>query len=713
MSHIKIFQITFNLIKMTKNFNKLNEKYDMGEIINNNIRFENKATYRQTNGEVKHYQTITNTNNNTMSGAELFNRFDDLENMDILKEREKQEHKIDTLLLTQKQIEKLKSELTFIDPNILYKTICKSARVIPEIELLKKELNDNFQIKIIENIYNLKQYSPLFYVNNIKKQNEFIIYQTFIYLISMIIYVSEHSVLEEFVNKDVNMPVLIAWCLARNLPDLVYILRGPTSNTTYNINFKILYKSLISSSNELFESGEDILNDMQLMSLKKNEEYLLDLISGITNRKNAYNKLQNISEAYLIHFDTDHGCVLEQDINGDLVVNCQGVELGNGITKDINLKYDALELDMKTLDVNSKISSAKLAQLLNNYNTIKISNLLINKKLYKTSLDLFEKIYIVFPNIFMISRTNHVYNTGALEISGKFVSENNWYKFIPDNLNGMNYKSTTVHVKKVDFLISDKPGEKSSLSFYTPNISINIKDLYNVPLLNENFKINDTKLINKNSIIFIFYDLNLSQIKKSIFIYNIDRKIIQWINLDYCDDESLNYLSEFTFDIRYIDSVGINYNYDLLNETAEFSENGYNFNQNQFKAYYCDVDLIHDEWNIEDYIYSLNQLLGSNTNYNRKRLYKNLNLRYINDIDENITVNVCYYCKKINNTLPYLTFKYPGSNINTLQLKYNNKKYYIQKLNTYLNTINYQEFIDDRIINFKLNYDIKMMIELC
>ena len=51
--------------------------------------------------------------------------------------------------------------------------------------------------------------------------------------------------------------------------------------------------------------------------------------------------------------------------------------------ENINLKYDALELDMKTLDVNSKISSAKLAQLLNNYNTIKISNLLINKKLYR------------------------------------------------------------------------------------------------------------------------------------------------------------------------------------------------------------------------------------------------------------------------------------------------------------------------------------------
>ena len=698
---------------MTKNFNKLNEKYDTNEIIDNNIRFENKTIYRQTNGNVKQFQTITNTNNNTMSGAELFTRFDNLENMDILKEREKQEHKIDILLQTQKQIEKLKSELNFIDPNILYKTICKSARVIPEIELLKKELNDNFQIKIIENIYNLKQYSPLFYVNNIKNQNEFIIYQTFIYLISMIVYVSEHSILEEFVNKDVNMPVLIAWCLARNLPDLVYILRGPTSNTTYNINFKILYKSLISSSNELFESGEDILNYMQLMSLKKNEEYLLDLLSGINNRKNAYNKLQNISEAYLIHFDTEHGCELERDINGDLVVNCQGVELGNGITKDINLKYDALELDMKTLDVNSKISSAKLAQLLNNYNTIKISNLLINKKLYKTSLDLFEKIYIVFPNIFMISRTNHVYNTGALEISGKFVSENNWYKFIPDSLNGMNYKSTTVHVKKVDFLISDKPGEKSSLSFYTPNISINIKDLYNIPILNENIKVNNLKVINKNSIIFIFYDLNLSQIKKSIFIYNIDRKIIQWIDFDYCDEELLNYLSEFTFDIKYIDSTGINYNYDLLNETTEFLNEGYDFNRNQYKAYYCDVDLIHSEWNIEDYIYSLNQILGSNTNYNGKHLYKNLNLHFIDDINEDITIDIYYYYKKINNTLPYLIFNYPGTNINTLQLKYNNKKYYIQKINTYLNTINYQNFIDERIINFKLNYDIKMMLELC
>lgn len=679
---------------------------------NNTIKMENKNIYRRTNGKVHFYPTLTNNNNNTISGAELFNYSNDFNNMEILKQQEKPIHQIDNFMQNKKQIDELKSELNFIDPNVLYKTICKSARVIPEIENLKKDLGDNFKIKIIENIYNLKQYSPVFYINNIKIENEFIIYQSFIYLISMIIYVSEHSILEEFVNKDVNMPILITWCLARNLPDLEYILRGPTSNTTYNINFKILYKSLISSSNELFEKGEDILNYMQLMSSKKNEEYLLNLNTNLINRQNSYVKLQNISEAYTIYFDTNHGCLLETNINNDLIVNCQNVELGDGVTKDINLKYDSLELDMKTLDINSKISSAKLSQLLNNYNTIKISKLLINQKIYKTSLDLFEKIYVVFPNIFMISRTNHVYNTGCLEISGKFVLKNNWYEFIPDRIEGMNYKQTTSHVKKVDFLITDRPGEKSNLTFYTPRISLTIDNLYNIPILNKKLNIKDWSNINKNTIIFIFYDLYLKQIPNSIFIYNSDFKIIQWLNVDFYGEELLTNLSEFTFDIKYINTNGINYEYDLLFDTN--SDDKISFNNNCFKAFHCEYDLINDEWNLEDYMFSLNQVLSpNNTSTNKYQRYIDLTLSLIEDQEQEINVDVYYYSKKINNTLPYLIFNYPSNDINTLLLKFNNKKYYIQKINNNLNMINYQNFLDDNLMNFDLVYDIKMMLELC
>lgn len=689
--------------------------FNTNDMNQNTIKLENNSIYRRTNGGVNYYKTTTNTNNNTISASDLFSVSGDANNMEILKPREKQIHNIENIMLNKKQIDELKSELNFVEPNILYKTICKSARVIPEIDNLKKELSDNFRIKIIENIYNLKQYSPLFYVNNIRADNEFIIYQAFIYLISMIIYVSEHSVLEEFVNKDVNMPVLISWCLNRNLPDLEYILRGPTTNTTYNINFKILYKSLISSSNELFEKGEDILNYMQLMSSKKNEEYLLELNSNLTNRKNSYEKLQNISEAYMIHFDTEHGCVLEKNTNGDLVVNCQNVELGNGITKDINLKYDSLELDMKTLDVNSKISSAKLAQLLNNYNTIKLSKLLINKKIYKTSLDLFEKIYVVFPNIFMISRTNHVFNTGCLEISGKFELKNKWYEFIPDRVEGTNYKQTTSHVKKVDFLITDKPGEKSNLSFYTPRISINVDNLYNIPILNKNLVLKNNNP-NKSSIVFIFYDLSLNQIPNSIIIYNTDFKIVQWLDIKYCGQEFLNNLVDFQFDTNYNDTEGINFDYDLLNalDSDTTINNKYDFNRNKFKAFYCNTDLIHSEWNLEDYIYSLNQVLTpDNSIINRYQQYKNLNLKLIEKTAETPKIDIYYYFKKINNTLSYLTFNYPSSDINTLQLKYENKKYYIQKINNHLNMINYQNYLETNIITLDMVYDIKMMLELC
>ena len=395
------------------------------------LKFTNVDTIKkQTNHNVQSYETTINTSNNTMEATELFSRGypGGITNMNV----EIPSQNLDVFVKFKEQIDKLKRDLKFVDEKVLYKTICKSARVIPEIELLEADVSDYYSIKLIENIINIKQYSPAFYVNSIAQEKEFIVYQAFIYLISMITYVSARKDLESFIKKDVNMTTVITWCVARNLPDLVYILSGPTTNTNYNIDFKTLYKTLISSSNELFEKSVNITEYMQLMSLKKNEEYLLDFMDNINNRPNAYNKLQNISETYVIHYDTRYGCKFEFDKEGDLTVNCQNVQIGNGLTKSLNLKLDSMIMNTDEIEINSKISSNKLNQLMNYYNTIKINKLLVQKNLYQTSLDIFEKIYIVFPNINLISRTNQAYNNGSLTISGKFKLNNLWYEFIPD-----------------------------------------------------------------------------------------------------------------------------------------------------------------------------------------------------------------------------------------------------------------------------------------
>ena len=705
-------------------------------------KFQNKNLniYKQTGGDVETYDTVLNTTRNTMEGTELFSRGypGGITNANV----QIPSTGIESILNAQKQIEQLKHDLKFVDNKLLYKTICTSARVIPEIPLLEKDLDSYYSVKLIENLLNLKQYSPAFYHNSISDDKNFILYQGFIYLISMIIYVSERKDEEEFIKKDVNMPTVITWCLARNLPDLEYMLRGPTTATNYNLDFKSLFKTLISSSNELFEKGMNIIEYMELMSLKKQEEYLLDMINTIEKTPNSYTKMQNISETYVIHYDTEYGCNYEKDKNGDLIVNCQNVEIGDGLTKTLNLKLDSMLMDKKQIEINSKINSSKLNQLLNFYNTIKITKLLVERNLYQTSLDLFEKIYIVFPNINMISRSNQTFNTGTLEISGRFIINNLYYEFIPDRRHGISFKETTSYVKKVDYLITDRPGKKSSLVYYPPTIDLNIKDVYNIPTLIpyvKKFSLSDKEILdkkNKNSVIFVLHNSSLTQMPLSVFVYHRELRIVQWLNLEFCDEDLLNDLMFFNFDTNYLQSsaIGAELNTneektpenfkDIIDQILENERlnkmNGkdFSFDHNRHKAFRCGIDLLTESWTKQDYIYSLFKLLYTTQTNNiiyKSAIFKDLKFELINREELISTVYTRYYVKKIDGTKPQLIFDYPSDQIKCFKVRVNNedKKYAIQKINQNLNTIRYTQFYDDDKITINVDYITKMMIELC
>lgn len=695
---------------------------------------------KRTNNDSQSYETTINTSNNTM----LFSRGYPGGGIGI----EPPSQNLNIFTKFKEQIEKLKRDLKFTDEKILYELTCKYARVIPEIELLEIEVSDYYSIRIMENIINIKQYSPSFYVNITANKGDFVVYQAFIYLISLITYVSERKDDEAFIKKDVNMPTVIAWCVARNLPDLAYILRGPSTSTNYNVDFKTLYNTLISSSNELFKKGTNITEYMQLMSLKKNEEYLLDFMTKLDNRPNSYNKLQNISETYLIHYDTKYGCKFEFDKEGDLVVNCQDVQIGNGLTKSINLKLDTMLTDNEEIEINSKISSSKLNQLMNYYNTIKINKLLVQKNLYQTSLDIFEKIYIVFPNINLISRTNHVYNNGTLTISGRFVLNNLWYEFIPDREYGISFKETTAYVKKIDYLITDKPGEKSSLSYYQPKIQLSIDKIYNIPLLIPYVKkidSNDKMILDKkekNSVIFILHDSELSQLPNSVFIYNITNGIVQWLPIEYCDSDLLNDLMKFDFDYHYnysnltnptLEEINENEGYvvsnnfrDILENEIENSrktkrfvlkEDNLDFGNNCYKAFYCGTDLINETWSKRDYIYSLYKLFNyqSNDSSYINYQFKDLKLSKIDEFDNIQTNYTRYFVKKINDVNQYMIFEYPTYKINSFKLSINDntKQYIIQKLTDKLSMIKYISFYDENEITINFDMNVKMILELC
>lgn len=708
---------------------------------NFDYKLNSNQIYKKSNGSVNNFNLNSNSKTSHIEASSLYTHGSSSKANSNLYTRgfpggitnssvQIPSQKLEEYLKTEESIKKIKDELKFVDYKVLYKTICKTARVIPEIQLLEVELSENYSIQIIKNIINLKTNSPLFYVNNIKDETSFIVYQAFIYLISMIIYVCDRSHSEEFIKKDTNMPIVITWCLARNLPDLQYILTGPITMTNYNIDYKTLYKTLISSSNEVFEKGVNIISYMQLMSLKKNEEYMLEFIKTLEERKNSYSKLQNLSETYMITYDTEYGCYPETDINGDLIINCQEVEIGNTLNDKINMNINEILKTNKELKIDSKISSGKLNELLTYYNTIKINRLTVRKNAYQTNLDLFSTIFIVFPDIYLITRTNQIHTNGSLQISGHFDLKNNTtYEFIPDRKNGISFKETTTYVKKITYLITDKPGQKSSLVYFEPILNVSKNYIYNCPLLiplNNPAKYNSSQLEilkqkNTENYIFVFYDYYLKVVPKSVFVYNSTNKIIQWLDINnelIVENESFELI--YNFDTNYVYSTDIKIE-DLvtLEDNSDIKYLKYlSYSDCKYKAFKSDFDFLNETWNTSDYLYSIYQLTPGNkfelddyyTDYSNLTDFK---FSIIDQVEPLPEIYVRYYIKKIEHTIPLMTLNYPTRKINSTYLIYKNKKYILQKLKENLIVLGYFDIIDDVTITLYSDLNMNLILELC
>lgn len=678
-----------------------------------NLELLNKSTihngvYKRSNGATNYY-TINANNENSMLQLEfdtkLFKINPDLDASKFAIETKKRE-----LIISDEdkiKIQKIKQEVYLLKPTFIYGQICDAARVIPKITLLEEKISSIFSIRIMKNLINIKTYSPLFYTENCKIRENFIIYQVLIYLCIMITHVYDNRNNTDFIRMDPDITKLIDWVQCRNLPDLNYIIIGPTVNTNYQIDYKNLYKYLISPANSALKYGDNITEYMQLMSSRTIENLISEVGSINKNKPNSFSKLQNLSEAFLIYFDTDNGCDFETNINNDLIINCQQVEIGNVSNAKLNWKYDEkIETD-KLIEVDSKIGTGQLDKLLLSYNTIKINKLLVSDVTYQTELNLYSKLYVVFPNIFMYTRTNQLYHTGTLQIGGKFIlNDQNVYEFIPDRPEGISYKNMTSKVKKVDFYISDKPNQKSTLVYYKPQIKYTLDKIYNIPVLfNHN-------IVPKNddNFAFEFYYIDnhdeISILSRSVFIYNKSYSIIQLLDLEY-EDEVL--------DVDYLrHNFDFNYDYTM------------NFSTNKYKAYHTTVDILNEEWYLQDFLLSLGTFTNNTQSLymlaiSEKNTFLNMNLTLVENsheipgvINGYLTSDFYFYVNRLLNTKPTLTVYTNTSEINSILVSIDDdpNKYMIQKINNNIFQVYYTKPILKNYIVIHTQSNVKMTLEL-
>ena len=343
----------------------------------------------------------------------------------------------------------------FTLPNIVYNNIISDARTLPNIHFLEELISSYYSKILINNIMNIYSNSQRFYFDNLSQYDfKFQIYEKFIYLLTYIQIVLDNRNQREFIEKDERIIDVIEWCLNRKLQDINFLLQGPTSNQIYSVDYIKTYNMLISPS-----SDQSSVNDyLTLATLQEVNANFLRYRDEFINNPNVYDKNPNYAQSYTISIDTRENAYFKLDNVGNLVVDCNNIDLGSSTNDNIDLHIDKAIVNTENLKYESKSQPIKFNNLLHQFSIFRIKSLLILKSTYKTALRNYDTCYITFPNITLDGRFNQVYRNGALQIAGKFQENNNnkYWEFVP--FNDVVYISKTANVKRFEFYVSPKPG---------------------------------------------------------------------------------------------------------------------------------------------------------------------------------------------------------------------------------------------------------------
>ena len=369
--------------------------------------------------------------------------------------------------------------IKFSTPDIIYEAIIADARTLPKILFLEQLVSSHFARILLNNLVNIYTNSAAFYSKVITASDiNFKLYERFIYLLTLIQIVLDNKNQSDFMEKDERLIDMVEWCLTRKIPDINYLLQGPTSNQEYSIDYQTMYYSLISPSS----SKSSITDYLTLSTLQEVNANLLKYRDEFINNPNVYDKNPNYAQSYTISIDTRQNAKFKYDNVGNLVVDCNDVDLGSSTNDNIDLDMKNTIVNTETLKFEPKSQPTKFANLLHQFSIFRIKSLLILKTTYKTALRNYDTCYITFPNITLDGRFNQVWANGALQVPGKFKENNNnkYWEFEP--FNDVVYIPKTANVKRFEFYVSPKPGSSNKPNPNNFKIATEINKYYNIPI---------------------------------------------------------------------------------------------------------------------------------------------------------------------------------------------------------------------------------------
>lgn len=341
-------------------------------------------------------------------------------------------------------------DLVIFEGSKIYNSICNQSRVLPNIPRLETIISDLYRKTLETNLNRLVTYSPKFFNENIRNEINFINYQSFLYLMVFIKHCYENRY-----NHDLNLypKVVTGWCVARYNSDTDYFINGPTTLTNYSVEFKKIYQSYISASTNM----ETISDYLQLMAIENISKHTNNTNETIRERPNSFDKLTNEAQSFrtiveATALEEDSELYFEFKFNGD-----------SNIT---NLEATLDEEVKQETKITPKTDITRFSTLMKEYSSITIDSLIVNSKCFKTPLDIFEKVYVVFSDFIGETLTENDLRT-SFGIPGKFIKNKHNYEFVPDY--PIAYKPSTIAVKKLRFKIV-VPNEK--LFYNKPTYSL-------------------------------------------------------------------------------------------------------------------------------------------------------------------------------------------------------------------------------------------------
>lgn len=374
--------------------------------------------------------------------------------------------------------------LTFKPTDFLYDRMMNDAHnVFPRNRDLKNKVSTYFEEMIRRNLNNIYHYAPKFFTENFVQRTSvnnvaFEAYQVYIYLLCFISWTDKHR-LDTDVRDFDNIDKILNWIATRRDPSIDFILSGPSSNSNMvNNDFRSHYRTLIDASNDM----SSIIAYNQLSSTQTISSDVYNLINIIQHMPNVFFKAPDEARKYNINIDSAQDVLVKIDNDNNLIFDCSYVNLGDVTEQNKLAKFENLESVITNNKVNSMINTKKLAELFHNYSRIKILELIMTPDTYISSLDAFNKVFVVFKGVSCSER--NVYNTiptNFLKIGGKFVRTNRGYEFKMD-VDAITYKSVLADVKSFEIYLTLDPNYTNQIIPNEYALSFNKHSIYQHPI---------------------------------------------------------------------------------------------------------------------------------------------------------------------------------------------------------------------------------------